>query len=384
MRGREPDPQTRTMSMSGSAGVQAIVVRGAVDESIHGRSAVDRHLSHLRSLGLRALVHTPDDSAGTAAPALSEEVLWIDGDTVFDARLYREAWRGAADARFVDGEPIGLAKLSADTALARLTVSEERGHAALRDVEVESVDPYIPEMRRRLRPYWVRLATTADVRLAEEHILDAAQKGNLDFPARFLHPFPENALATALAHGPLTPNHVTLISALIGFGATWLFWTGDYLAGFALAIVANILDGVDGKLARITLRQSVGGDRLDHALDIGFEFSWYLAFGASLSRVVSTTAPLQVGIGILATMVACRAVSGSYRWLSGMSIHDHRPFDQAFRLVAGRRNIFVLLLLGGFLAGQLWVAFQLVLVYAVATLVVYSVRNLMALAAHTR
>ena len=67
-----------------------------------------------------------------------------------------------------------------------------------------------------------------------------------------------------------------------------------------------------------------------------------------------------------------------------MSIHDHRPFDQAFRLVAGRRNIYVLLLLGGFLAGQLWVTFQLVLVYAVATLVVYSVRNLMALAAHTR
>jgi phosphatidylglycerophosphate synthase len=317
-----------------------------------------------------------------AAPsALAEEVLWVEGDAVFDPRLYRAAWEAETGMQVTDGEPIGLAKLTAGAARARLAAPADGWADGLRDLEVASVDTYVPEMRRRLRPYWVRLATPADRRQAERLVLDAAQKGNLDFPARVLHPWPENALATALVHAPLTPNHVTVISAVVGFAATFVLFEGRYLAGFVLALVANVLDGVDGKLARITLRQSEGGDRLDHALDIGFEFSWYLALGWSLSRAAPGLAPLWVGIGILVTMVACRVTSGTYQLLSGRSIHDHLAFDRAFRVVAGRRNNYVLLLLVGHLAGDLAGTFRLVLWYAIGTLGVYATRNLMALLA---
>ena len=372
------------VSLGSDQPAQAIVMTGRFAATIHGLSAVERHLAHLRSLGLRAVVYPPDRSADTAAPALSDEVLWIDGDTVLDARLYRAAWEARTDTQVSDGEPVGLAKLTAGAARARLAASDADLPAVLHTVEVGSLETYVPEMRRHLRPYWVRLHTRADGRRAERHILDAAQKGNLDFPARYVHPYPENALATALVDTPLTPNHVTIISALVGFVATALFVEGRYLGGLALAVLANVLDGVDGKLARMTLRQSVGGDRLDHALDIGFEFSWYLAFGWSLSRTASTSAPMAVGVAILLTMVACRVASGSYRWLSGWSIHDHRPFDRAFRLVAGRRNIYVLLLLVGHLAGYLSLMFQVVLGYAVVTLSVYLIRNVMAAAARPR
>ena len=364
--------------------VQAIVVAGDFHEPIHGRSAVDRHMAHLCRLGLHAVV-CDDRQAASATPlALADEVLWVDGDAVFDPRLYRAAWESSAPARVTDDEPIGLAKLTASSARARLRAPEDEWSDRVRDIEVGSLETYIPTMRHRLRPYWVRLETSDDRRRAERLVLDAAQKGNLDFPARFLHPVPENVLATALVGGPLTPNHVTLISAVVGFAATVLFFHGRYLAGFVLALVANLLDGVDGKLARITLRQSAGGDRLDHALDIAFEFTWYLALGWSLSRAVPGVAPLLVGTAILATMVACRVVSGIYRLLSGWSIHDHRAFDRAFRLVAGRRNIYILVLLAGHLAGHLPLAFDGVLGYAIATLAVYLVRTLMALVERRR
>lgn len=359
---------------------QAVVVAGSVQLQIHGRSPVDRHLEHLRRLGLRAIVHTVPSAPDAAPPALADEVLWIDGDTVFDPRLYRAAWDADTPIQVTDQGPIGLAKLTASVARARLEAPDDWAPDRLRNLEVDSVDTYVPEMRRRLRPYWVRLAAPTDRQQAERLVLDAAQKGNLDFPARILHPWPENTLASALVDTPLTPNHVTAISALVGFAATWLLFEGRYLAGFALALAANVLDGVDGKLARITLRQSEGGDKLDHALDIGFEFSWYLALGWSLSRAAPDLTPLHVGVAILVTMVACRVASGTYQLLSGRSIHDHLAFDRAFRVVAGRRNNYVLLLLAGHLLGSLAGTFRLVLWYAVATLAVYVVRNLMALA----
>ena len=77
-------------------------------------------------------------------------------------------------------------------------------------------------------------------------------------------------------------------------------------------------------------------------------------------------------------MVACRVTSGTYQLLSGRSIHDHLAFDRAFRVVAGRRNNYVLLLLVGHLAGDLAGTFRLVLWYAIGTLGVYATRNLMA------
>ena len=358
---------------------QAIVVAGGFHESIYGRSAVDRHVQHLRRLGLHAVVCVDRQAASTTPLALADEVLWVEGDAVYDPRLYRAAWESSAAARVTDHEPIGLAKLTASSAQARLQAPEDEWPDGLLDIEVGSLETYIPEMRRRQRPYWVRLETREDRRRAEQLVLDAAQKGNLDFPARFLHPVLENVIATALVGAPLTPNHVTLISAMVGFAATVLFFQGSYLTGFVLALMANLLDGVDGKLARITLRQSDGGDRLDHALDIAFEFTWYLALGWSLSRTVSGVASLAVGVSILATMVACRVASGTYQRLSGWSIHDHRAFDRAFRLVAGRRNIYILVLLAGDLVGHLALAFDIVLRYAIATLAIYLVRNLMAL-----
>jgi len=353
---------------------QAIICAGDFGTPVFGRSTVERHDEHLRALGLRAVVCDGASGSDADGVSLADEVLWVEGDAVYDPRLYRAAWESDAPALVIDGVPIGLARLSADSARARLKDPTGDWPDGLRGVPVDSIETYLPGMRRHVRPYWVRLETSEDRRRAERLVLDAAQKGTLDFPARFLHPVPENLMARALVGTPLTPNHVTGISAAVAFAATALFFRGSYLAGFILALIAGVLDGVDGKLARITLRTSEGGDRLDHLLDVSFELSWYLALGWSLSRPVPGLGPFFVGVAILLTMVACRAASGGYRLLSGRSIHDDRAFDRSFRLIAGRRNIYVLVLLAGHLAGRLAPAFQVVLGYALVTLGVYLAR----------
>lgn len=389
--------------------------RPSWSKRILGRSPLERHLLHLARLEIgRCILRLPDGGSGDGleeecrrqvagletggmrveirrAGDPSGPCLVVRGDAVFDPRLYQVVGASSGAVVLVDGgdeaaeRPIGLAKLdddggpgSKEDGVLRLSGGEplERALARLaaRRVRVGDLPRYLPEMRRRLRPYWRAIRSERDRGEAARRILDAAQKGVLDFPARFLHPAPENLLTRWLADGPVTPNHVTVFTALVAFAATGLFAAGRFGSGLALAIAANVLDGVDGKLARVTMRTSRFGDRLDHVLDVAFEFSWYAAIGWGLARDTGHPAMLWAGVGLIGVMAVSRAVSGLYRALTGRQIHDHRRFDRAFRLVAGRRNVYVLFLVVGWAARALEEAFWVCLAWAVATLLVYVVR----------
>jgi hypothetical protein len=74
-------------------------------------------------------------------------------------------------------------------------------------------------------------------------------------------------IALLLKATRITPNLVTVISIFIGAGGCLLFYPDNYLlinlVGFALLVFANILDCVDGQLARITGIKSEIGRILD-------------------------------------------------------------------------------------------------------------------------
>ncbi len=368
-----------------------------------GRSAVQRHVHRLRSLGCEgfgvrfvgvdagartnwlARAHRQLQSVGAGQPPRLAEVeecgdtpaIVVRGDAVFDPRLYEAVSASATALCLTDaGAPIGIARWEAGhgptpgVSVFR-TFAQDNGCALQRDIA--ELPTYIPALRRDLTPYWSPVREAAQRRRAGTLILDAAQKGVLDFPARFLHPWPENRLVEWAARGSITPNQITLISAAIGFLGTYAFATQRFGLGLLCAVVAGILDGVDGKLARVKLLSSRFGDRLDHTLDVTFEFSWYIALGWGLA---ATGVPQAVatGFAIIAVMVAARALSGVYLLLTGRQIHDHTAFDRAVRLVAGRRNIYVLVLVCGFMIDTLPQAFTLVLWWGIATVTVYLVR----------
>lgn len=82
----------------------------------------------------------------------------------------------------------------------------------------------------------------------------------------FNRPFSRPA-ARLLAHTPITPNLVTIVSTLVAFAAGWLLVAGHNIpAGFAVH-VSSVVDGVDGDLARATGRSSRFGAILDAVLD---------------------------------------------------------------------------------------------------------------------
>jgi phosphatidylglycerophosphate synthase len=392
---------------------------------ILGRSPFQRHLRHLSGLGVRRfLIPVSDSAPADVTPPKSTEALCrqqaaevmkapvdlvftspeglaaalgteaggpvtiVAADHVIDPRLYRALFEraafaadgpvwigdGAAGSALVGAKPhpVGLRIAPTPSTSESLeTLDGPRDEVLL----VDDLDPYIPNLRRTLRPYWTSTADAAGRDRAAHMILDATQKGILDFPARYLHPPPENFLVRLFSPTPFTPNQITVFTGIIGFAATWLFATGSYTAGIVIALVVNVLDGVDGKLARVKLLASRFGDRLDHILDVLFEFSWYVGMGWGLSDGDPNGTPLRLGVGLIAVMLGTRGMSGVYKLISGRQIHDHRSFDRAFRLVAARRNIYVMTLVVGLAFGEVLAAFQFCFAWAVFTLLVYCGRT---------
>ncbi|MDR2825140.1 MAG: CDP-alcohol phosphatidyltransferase family protein, partial [Prevotellaceae bacterium] len=73
-------------------------------------------------------------------------------------------------------------------------------------------------------------------------------------------------IALVLCNTSITPNLVTVISIFVGVAAGWFFYPENLwqnLIGIGLLIFANILDCVDGQLARLTGIKSQVGRILD-------------------------------------------------------------------------------------------------------------------------
>ena len=317
----------------------------------------------------------------SSAYKLAEQVIVAQANFVFDGRLLTALFEHGVPAtlRAPSGDVLGLARLSRETAQelkGELTFKEQiEALENLPEFNAASIPEYVPSMRRKFTPYWQFLEHEHDLDAAAAKVMDSAQKGVLDFPARYLHPIPENYLARLASVTPITPNQITVLSAILAFVGTYWFAVQNFLPALLIAVVAGILDGVDGKLARVKLMSSPFGDRLDHSLDVSFEFSWYVALGWGLYQSVGDWSLFLYGIGLVGIMIVARGLSGLYLFQTGHQIHDHTAFDRVIRLFAGRRNIFVLVLLAGYLSGNLVNSFYVVIIWGLATIVVYALRN---------
>jgi phosphatidylglycerophosphate synthase len=73
--------------------------------------------------------------------------------------------------------------------------------------------------------------------------------------------------AALLAHTPVSPNQVTIVSTLIALAAGLLLWAGHNVWAGLCIHASSVVDGVDGDLARRTGRTSRFGGVLDAVLD---------------------------------------------------------------------------------------------------------------------
>jgi len=315
-------------------------------------------------------------------PPHAQSLLVLRGDTVFDARLLRVLAAQNQSAVLIDRAPApvlvelvasapemagakfgGAAVVDHDWAAARSGSFEENLRRDLATEHIVAIDvaaepSYSREMRRDLRPFWFPAPAHAEKKkLAERLLLRSAQKGAQDLPA-WIHAPIENFLISRLSKTSVTPNPLTFFSNVVAWTATILFATGRLGWGLVVALVVGVLDGLDGKQARLKVETTKHG-KLEHWFDALFEWSWWI----TLAYHVQKTGQLSAAFGYLFLLICAEAVAALAKWsvvrFCGRSIDELSDFSRAVRLVGGRRNIYIWILALGILLGTPGQAFML-------------------------
>lgn len=245
------------------------------------------------------------------------------------------------------------------------------GKAGLLDVS--KMPTYLQDRRREVAMIWRPVATREDARKATRALIANAQKGVLDWPARWIHPFFEDFLTEILSPLPVTPNMITVVTGIAGFYVTYLFATGQLMFGLVGALVIGVLDGVDGKLARVKMNSTRLGE-FEHILDKLVEYSWYFAIAWHLATVAGNALPWALA-SIIVLFAWAETVQGEFfRRLTGRQLDDAGRFERAFRIVAARRNTQMWLLIPFAATGTWLLGFWCIAFYAAATFFVAQAR----------
>jgi phosphatidylglycerophosphate synthase len=329
---------------------------------------------------------------GSETPLL----LIVPAHSVFDPRLLRALVAQVSPAALVDsgvgpriqalvasapdtarGKLCGPALLENDWASARSGSFEQVLRSGLEDHSLPAFDVsaqplYYVSMCRKLRAFWFPEPSLSNRKLAERVLLDSIQKGPPDIPA-LVHAPIETFLVSRLCKTPITPNQLTLFCNVVAWTVTSLLVTGHLAWGLGLALIVGVLDGLDGKLARLKLETSKAG-KLEHLFDALFENSWWAALAWHLS--VSENLPdafSYLGLLIGAEVLNALARASIVRYY-GKSITELGRFDRIFRLMGGRRNIYVWILALGVILGTVAGAFKLIAWWEAVTAAVHLAR----------
>ena len=240
-------------------------------------------------------------------------------------------------------------------------------------LDVDQLDPYVAEVRRQARPFWCRVASQEEAERCRDALLGEAQKRTLDVVAWHINRPLENRITHWMADWPITPNQMSGFVSLIAFTATALFLAGWLLPASLLTLVVNVLDGVDGKLARVKgLTTKLG--YLEHSFDQLYEQSWYIAFTWAVFLRRGGLWPLALGFWALLFDSFARHVSMQFRQVMGVSLADYAPFDRLFRRFDGRRNIYTYYILLAIFLDRPFYALVAMALHATVTGAVYVVR----------
>jgi phosphatidylglycerophosphate synthase len=160
---------------------------------------------------------------------------------------------------------------------------------------------------------------------------------------------------------------------IVAYVAAALLATGHLAAGTLAAMVVGVIDGLDGRQARVQLRTTAFG-AVEHLFDKIYEILWI----AALAYAVSSGFEVQgYATGLtwwIAAYLADTAAYDIFKLRSGIRLDEASPTDAAIRMVAGRRNIYTYMLLAGVVLRQPVAAYWAIVWWAVATAIVHWMR----------
>ncbi len=356
--------QAKKMPREKAQAPAGVLIVGSGGVRLFGLHLPQRTARIFAHVGVRRLA--PEQAANLVANEPDGTIIVVRADAVIDPALARAVVEtpgllllDTETARpvlaHVDVSDLAAAEqalLGGDVALAR-----EKGWLVATPEKLPGA-AFQEKLRKREAPYALLLddGDMARRKAVEWRMFMGTYKGATDLVTKRVWPRPAFHVTRWLAeHTRVTPNMVTLLSAVLVVVAFALFAAGQYGWGLAAAWGMTFLDTVDGKLARTTLTSSKFGDIFDHGIDLVHPPFWYAAWAMGLAAYgtpLDSTWWWGSLIVIIAGYVIQRLMEGiSIAWL-GMEIHIWRRFDTWFREITARRNPNLVLLTAFWLIGR--------------------------------
>lgn len=178
--------------------------------------------------------------------------------------------------------------------------------------------------------------------------------GSLEGPvSRYLNRRMSVPIARALARTPATPNQVSLAALLVAIAAAALLLAGRNIEAGILIQASSVVDGVDGDLARAKAMASTFGGLFDAVLDRYADAAIVAGMAWWAHEREDWPAPLLLGF-----VAAVGAIMVSY---SRARLETEGGREAASELLGvASRDVRLLALAAGAIAGQCWWALALV------------------------
>ena len=324
--------------------------------------------------------------------------LVVFADWFYDKRLVRELANQPDNCVLVDSDPAaeimplfgneprvaagwvcGAAIVTADwltqknpngSLAAEIRADIDAGRFATLDAAAQP--SYVPSMRRELRPISFQAPPETEHARAERFLRDSTQKGVLDLPA-LVHAPIEKWIVSKISNVSITPNQITIATGVLGVCVTILYATGHVLIGVLLALAIGVLDGIDGKLARLREQTTKMGEA-EHALDYCIEMSWW----AALAFHFQSAGELFHAYGLWIAFFISDVIDRLAKWVVeikfGRKLDDLAAFDRVVRSIAGRRNIYTWLFAISVFLGKPTAGFILICFWGITSTAIHVFR----------
>ena len=324
---------------------------GSTDQRLWGITSRERIERQLRAAGTDEIIGDLSRLAGVDSMLLLNAGYLFEVRTLIELIQHRQSLLECAE-----DENIAAAHVDTARAIACLDVVTYANATRPPDMVVlkpQDLDGFDGKLRKVESPL-LKPITAENRILLEDFLYGNSYKGITDLVTKWLWPRPARHFVKWCTLAGISPNMVTVTGLLLVIASSWLFLHGHYASGLACGWVMTLLDTVDGKLARVTIRSSRFGHVLDHGMDIIHPPFWYVFWGMGLASFDNffDLGRSELYWLIAGGYIAGRVIEALFHALGHCSMFAWRPFDAYFRLYTARRNPCLIILTVALLIGR--------------------------------
>ena len=254
-----------------------------------------------------------DAGAGGADCGEGSHTLIFGADTVFHPDLVRELDQGVEDgeARAVRAPGGAYALLLAPSARLRsILAAVARGETPLVHGDANGPLGNTPVAVVSAGGRFVRrVEGTAHIRATEAALLRSLENAPRDgLVDAYVHRKISYRISRLLLRTSLTPNQITLLSAVVALAGAACFTAGSYAAtvtGAVLFQLSAIGDCVDGEIARAKFLESQFGEWMDITFDALVFIAVFLGIGVAVYRQGGVAHALALGVTLALGALLC-------------------------------------------------------------------------------